>query len=268
MKIERLARLHGREKLEYIADHLDRHGDQGPCEIKEYRRGGQTFHNLYAPIASEDMNTTSVALTAHHDVVNRSSDNCLDNTASVYNLAMIHNALMARGTNRDIVIAFTDAEETCNATLNGVGEMLLTYDPDYHVDFELTASGGEIISTQYGRFDLFRYHDIVQPYNNAKVSWGLVKGLNLRLRGSSCVAMVSEDDLVQLRSKKYCRRWSQCHTLDDSFDRWLDPGAMETFRLDFINKFAMPQIDVLTNQGDSGHESEEDCRGLRPQVPH
>ena len=247
MKIEQLARLHGREKLEYIADHLDRHGDHGPYEIQEYKRSGQVYHNLYAPLVSDNMNTTSVALTAHHDVVNHASDNCLDNTASVYNLAMIHNSLAARGTNRDIIIAFTDAEESCNATLNGVSEMLLAYDPDYHVDFELTASGDKIISTQYGGFDLFRYNDITQPYNNAKVSWSLVKGLDLKLRGSSCVAMVSEDDLIQLKTKRYCRRWSQCHSLDDSFDKWLDLKAMEAFRLDFINKFAMPQIDVLTN---------------------
>lgn len=246
MRIEQLARLHGREKLEYIANHLNRHSQahHGPCKIQAYKRSGQTYHNLYAPLISDSTNTKSVALTAHHDVVNRASDNCLDNTASVYNLAMIHNALATRGTNRDIIIAFTDAEETCNATLNGIGEMLLEYDPDYHIDFELTASGGKTISTKYGEFDLFSYNEVTQPYNNAKVSWDLAKNLNLRLRGSTCVALVSDEDLIQLKTKKYCHRWGQCHSLSDSFDRWLDLTAMESFRSDFISRFASPQKGV------------------------
>lgn len=249
MKIEQLSRLHGREKLEYIAQYLDQHRppDQGPCEIVEYKRGGQSYHNLYAPITAQEMNTKSVAITAHHDVVNRQSDNCLDNTASVYNLTQIHNQLLQTGTNSDIVIAFTDAEETCNATLNGVSELLISYDPDYLIDLELTASGTEAISTQYGRFDLFKYGDIIQPYNNAKVAWSLVKGLQLKLRGTTCVALVSEDDLADLKAKRFCRRWSQCHSTGDSFERWLVPADMEALRAKLLKNFTAASSPVLVD---------------------
>jgi len=269
MNIHELSRLEGRSKLEYLASHMDQYRNQdiGPCEIVEYRRGGQSYHNLYAPIPSTMMNTTSIAMTAHHDTVNKKSDNCLDNTASVYNLAAIHNELATRGTKQDIVIAITDAEETCNPTINGVSEMLITYDPDYMIDFELTASGGQIISTQYGQFDLFKYIDIIQPYNNAKAAWGLRKGLALKLRGTSCVAMVSEDDLLTLRKGKSCRRWSQCHSIDDSFDKWLDLQAMQSFQSHFVQKFSMPQSDVLNNRGDCGYdERATNSRGMRHQI--
>ena len=241
MQIEQLSKLSGRAKLEYLAEHMNKYRpeDIGPCEIVSYKRAGQAYHNLHAVIPATTLNAKSVAITAHHDTVNPNSDNCLDNTASVYNLAKIHNKLIEAGTNTDIIIGITDAEESCNATINGVGELLLTYDPDYLVDLELSASGGELISTQYGRFDLFKYRDIVQPYNNAKVAWSLVKGLNLRLRGSTCVAMVSQEDLIQLSRKRFCDRWAQCHSTGDSFDRWLDWSQMEAFQDEIVRQFGL-----------------------------
>ena len=244
MQIEHLSRLTGREKLEYLAEYMNKHRpeDIGPCEIISYKRSGQTYHNLHALIPATRLNTRSIAITAHHDTVNPHSDNCLDNTASVYNLAQIHNKLIQAGTNADIIIGITDAEETCNATANGIGELLLTYDPDYLVDLELSASGGRMISTQYGRFDLFKYLDIIQPYNNAKVAWSLVKGLNLRLRGSTCVAMVSDEDLVQLSKKRFCDRWAQCHSSGDSFARWLNYADMATFQDEIVKHFSLPVL--------------------------
>jgi len=244
MQIEQLSKLSGRTKLEYLAEHMNkcRPDDIGPCEIVSYKRAGQVYHNLHALIPATSLNAKSVAITAHHDTVNPHSDNCLDNTASVYNLAQIHNKLIEAGTNSDIIIGITDAEETCNATINGIGELLLTYDPEYLVDLELSASGGELISTQYGRFDLFKYADITQPYNNAKAAWSLVKGLNLRLRGSTCVAMVSTEDLHQLAKSRFCDRWSQCHSTSDSFDRWLDWSHMEKFQNEIVKNFSLPVL--------------------------
>jgi hypothetical protein len=241
LDIQTLSKLHGRAKLEYIASYIDkaRTPEMGASEIIRYRRNGEVYHNLYALIPSENMTAYSVAITAHHDVANAESENCLDNNASVYNLAQIHNRLARQGVNEDIIIAFTDAEETCNPTINGVSELLLSYDPDYLVDLELSASGDHIISTQYGRFDLFRYNDIRQPYNNAKAAWSVAPNLGLKLRGASCVAMVSDEDLLELNKGKYCKRWGTCHSKDDTFERWMRPLDMIRFQDEICSHFSL-----------------------------
>jgi hypothetical protein len=239
MDITKLSKLRGRDKLEYAADYMNkcRPSDYGPCEIMSYNRQGTTYHNLYAVIPTTNLFNDTVAITAHHDVVNERSDNCLDNTASVYNLIHIHNQLLQGTVNRDIIIGITDAEETCDRTKFGVGELLMSYDPDYLIDLELTASGDVPISTQYGRFGLFQYESVTQPLNNAKMAWQVAPKLGLKLRGASCVALMSEDDLSEYQTKKYCNRWMQCHGMGDTFDKWLNLEDMQKFRNTICSHF-------------------------------
>ena len=68
------------------------------------------YFNLYAFIKGREPGP-ALAITAHHDVVNKKSENCLDNNASLLNLVSLHNQIIAnclqgRLPKRDVVIAW------------------------------------------------------------------------------------------------------------------------------------------------------------------
>lgn len=218
--LKKLSKVHGREKLELAASMM-----KGESEIHEYVVRGHRYHNLY--LVHRGKVDGIVALTAHHDVVNPLSDNCLDNNASVYNLIRLSDALHGKELARTVVIALVDAEETCDSKQAGATKVIERFAPEHLVDLELTAAGGNIVQHRYGNADLFDgAHDIRMPLNNAE----LVSNLpGHGLKGSVCLSILDDLSVGQVHGKGYCDLWTLCHSEDDVVEL-ADAQDMRRFR--------------------------------------
>lgn len=228
-------------RLQYIKDSLDAAGL--PAEICKYRRTGTDYHNLYCYIPGHTKDfrdyRNKILITAHWDTVRPGSDNCLDNTASLYNLYNIAQKLHARKAElkSSVILAWTDAEEECSSYLNGAVEAAIAYDPRYHLDLELTAGGKNIIVYPHGQ--IYVPSDYLlnpMPLNNASMVWSAKSGTFLtNLRGAACVTLVDDKDLVQIKASQYCDRWAQCHRGTDTFDNWLNLQEMDGFTNNIVD---------------------------------
>lgn len=158
-------------------------------------------------------------------MVNKNSENCLDNNASLLNLVnlnnqLVFNSLQGRPPKRDVVIAWVDMEEACIPKLAGVNQLLLDYPIEYLLDLELTAGGSHLVISRHGTFKLFP--DIIEvgmPPNNAVLAI-TARAPGSTLRGSACLTLVSDKDLLEIKLLGRCERWFQCHRPTDTFSRW------------------------------------------------
>jgi len=189
------------------------------------------YSNLSLFIKGRDEIYT-IAITAHHDVVNKESENCLDNSASLLNLAKICNKLKETQPKYNVLCAWVDAEELCDPSINGVNHLRCKV--DYLIDLELTASGTIVAINPYGgafgqtedehRTLLDGMLSVSMPYNCAHASYLLAN-----TRGSACVALISEADAKQIANTGYCDRWAQCHQQTDTFNTWYSSTESEAF---------------------------------------
>ena len=158
-------------------------------------------------------------------MVNKKSENCLDNNASLLNLVSLHNqiidnSLQGQPPKRDVVIAWVDMEEACNPALAGVNQLLRDYPIEYLLDLELTAGGSHPVINRHGTFKLLP--DIIEvgmPPNNAVLAI-TARAPGSTLRGSACLTLVSDKDLLEIKLRGRCERWFQCHRETDTFSRW------------------------------------------------
>ena len=182
------------------------------------------YHNLYSVIKGREPGP-AFAITAHHDVVNKKSENCLDNNASLLNLVnlhhqLTHNCLQGRRPKRDVVLAWVDMEEACNAAIAGVNQLLRDHPIEYLLDLELTAGGSHPVISRHGTFEFLQDIQAVgMPPNNAVLAF-IARAPGATLRGSACLTLVSDRDLMEIKLRGRCERWAQCHRETDTFSRW------------------------------------------------
>jgi hypothetical protein len=208
-----------------------------PAEIFAYRRTGINYFNLYCHLRFETASPRRpILVTAHWDTINATSDNCLDNTASLWNLIELAGKLQQLQVKpgRDIILAWTDAEELQSTYLCGAVEAALAYQPELLLDLELTAGGTHILCQTFGVVSYRGLNPLPietpMPGNNAQLVWNQQRsGLLNGLRGAACLTMVNDMDLQELRRTRFCGRWGQCHQPGDSFDNWLNPDEMNQF---------------------------------------
>ena len=193
------------------------------------------YNNLSLLIKGKDESYT-IAVTAHHDVVNNENENCLDNSVSLLNLANICNRLKETQPKYNVLCAWVDAEEACNPSVNGVNH--LGRRVDYLIDLELTASGTIVAINLYGGI-LGRSEEehktfsdgmlqVKMPYNCAHAAY-LMDSAN----GSACVALISTEDAIQISKTGSCSRWAQCHEKTDTYETWYSPVEADAL-VDFL----------------------------------
>ena len=226
-------------RLVFIEDHLRLAGMS--CQIDEYLPG---FYNLYH-ITNQDSANGTILITAHWDVVKQFSDNCLDNTASIYNLFKLAQLLdnVKDTFNCKLVLAWTDAEEPCDPNINGAVAAVIKFKPNVMIDLELTASGDIIAYSAYQDSSFMLKNafskdescwPIGMPYNNAMVV-SMVHSVP-----TVCVALINEQDKSQLIKSGRCVRWDECHRPHDTFDNWFNLKHTE----DFLNRLVSIVRDV------------------------
>lgn len=202
------------------------------------RRHFIEYWNLYTVLTAKEFSKDCILITAHWDTVLEGNDNCLDNTASLYNLYRLHHKLSANDLPFDVVLAFTDAEEGCSVYHNGALEAATKFQPVYHIDLELTAGGTiPLVDSDSTPLSLPGLTVTKMPYNNCYAlrqsvsgSAGLGKlGCGPNFMGSACLTLVSESDMAEIKESGYCQRWAQCHRSTDTFDAWLNLDEIEAF---------------------------------------
>ena len=76
-----ISKIHGLNKLKYLSGLIE-----VPHDIQSYQVDGLRYQNLITIIQGTTKPEKKVLVTAHHDIVNPKSENCLDNNGSVMNL--------------------------------------------------------------------------------------------------------------------------------------------------------------------------------------
>lgn len=194
-------------------------------ECHTYVYDNYRYMNLNLYLDFEQPRT--VMFTAHHDIVNMNSRNCLDNNCSVVNLIQLYNkfATNKKDSKYNILISFIDGEETVNEYKIGVKYVIEKYakkNIEQHIDLELTAEGDFIIMDKFGDFNLLDnvWHEVVDmPYNTARIAHDWFKHYTSPYYiGSACVSLANSGDIKQLKTHKYCDKWRLCHSIKDDFD--------------------------------------------------
>jgi len=236
-------------RVDYINAQLDRHGipytndyfiptlgtpDAEPDKI--IVDGFSTcFVNVIVEIEGTNKEQTTVFL-AHHDVNNKHSENCQDNTASVANLLDLCVRLSKDKPANNVVIAFVDAEEIVRPDVCGsrrLGNNILAGkygNVKYAVNLELTANGrnywmsfeNESLLTETIEEKHPNTAKVMTPYNDAWV---------LELTGvpSACIGSLDNFNIASVRAKGFCKTWAMCHRLEDTFDSQANEADMDLF---------------------------------------
>ncbi len=174
------------------------------------------FVNLY--FYKDNGASDTICLLAHHDINNPKSLNANDNSASIVNLLnLIRNYNLNIGKN--ILIAFTDAEEIVDLKNNGAWQLSQKIKEGVFgnvkiaINLELTAYGSNI---------WYEHDSILNPYlkelNATKVKTPFNDSHSLRAAGisSTCIGTVEDEDIKQINKMGFCDTWGVCHRIEDN----------------------------------------------------
>jgi hypothetical protein len=181
---------------------------------------------------------------AHHDIVNNSSDNMNDNSASVCHLLELCQFFKdQKFDDKNIVIYFTDREE-----YGAIGAKKLSRDINFGlygplckvVNLELTGFGTEIhMETMYHSFHSDLSDKITEKYPFVhKLNVPMNDSVKLRTEGidSVCLGLLPITAIYERKSHRFPRLWALCHSTDDKFEN-ASMEDMSKFN-DFLKQFA------------------------------
>lgn len=238
-------------RVEYINAQLNKHGIKyendsynpdnitGISEISDnvIIKDGYAvcFVNVVVKFEGENTNETTVFL-AHHDVNNKASENCQDNTASVANLLDLCVRLSKRKPANNVVVVFTDAEEIVRPDICGSKRLANNIkdgkygNVKYSVNLELTAHGRnywmsygqENVLSKVLREKMPSIARVHTPYNDAMV-------LEMNGLPSVCIGSLDDDNIRMAKGGRGCPTWFLCHRLEDTFDTQANEADMDAF---------------------------------------
>ncbi len=173
------------------------------CHAEQYKDDKINFYKYFDVSASE-----TVAITCHHDIVNRHSDNCLDNNASVYNILMLNEEIQQHNPKYNILLAIVDEEESGGG---GIMRLMDCWTINQHIDLELTAAGDTICYSHYGQYNLTQGMTYKkQPLNNSAIAASYCCSLNKPYAGA-CITLLERDQVL----KSYPDNWRKIHSCED-----------------------------------------------------
>jgi len=238
-------------RVEYINAQLNKHGIKfendsynpdnlkGISEISDnviIKDGFATcFVNVEVRFEGENTNETTIFL-AHHDVNNKGSENCQDNTASVANLLDLCVRLSKVKPANNVVVVFTDAEEIVRPDICGSNRLAQNIkagkygNVKYSVNLELTAHGRnywmsyrtENLLAKVLKEKMPSIARVMTPYNDAWV-------LEMRGLPSVCIGSLDDENLRNAQARGYCETWALCHRFEDTFDTQANEADMDLF---------------------------------------
>lgn len=168
----------------------------------------------------------SVMYVAHHDVNNKNSDNCQDNSASVCNLLSLAEHFSKNTPNKTVHIVFTDCEEFGGMGAERLSERIeegVFGNVEYIVNLELTANGKNIwVDSKNFKTEsplLNKVKELIDDVVDVKTPFSDSVVFRENEIDSVCVGTLTDQDVSSVLSKGYCQTWSLCHKLDDTIDK-------------------------------------------------
>jgi len=224
---------------------------------QEMRDDHNKYINLYVRIAGLDA-TKTVVFSSHHDVVNKASENCEDNSASVANLIDLAIQLSKEQPPCNVVISFLDGEEIQGMNYEPAKGIFVTPynggsnrmamkikarefgDVKFIYHLELTANG-----THYWYSFQNQPNAPVNPAANhlkqlhpaakrVKTPYSDSIPMEMHLLPSVCIGSLieSEMEIAKLGDmKKPCGTWAVCHSEHDLFETFAVEQDMDAFVL-------------------------------------
>ncbi len=192
--------------------------------------------NVVVEIEGTNKDATTVFL-AHHDVSNKDSENCVDNSASVANLLDLCIRLSKNKPANNVVVVFTDLEEVVRMTISGAKKLSQNIlegkygNVNRAINLELTSNGQNYwmsymnnnnVLAQHIRETQPLTHRVATPFND---SW-IIERSGIP---SVCVGSLDNNNLGQVKTRGYCSTWALCHSPEDSFERSANEGDMDLF---------------------------------------
>lgn len=202
------------KRVDFILDKLSNYEIEKDIFFNKRRK--RNYINLYC---FKDNNVDdTICLLAHHNINNPKSVNVNDNSASIIiliNLITKYNLNL----NKNILIAFTDAEEIVDVKNNGayrLGERI------NKGDFKNVKVAINLELTAYGKNIWYDEDTILSPLlkelDSLKTRIPFNDSVSLRLCdiSSVCLGVVNNDDIIQIKTNGFCKTWELCHKLEDN----------------------------------------------------
>lgn len=209
--------------------------DQVPGGIMDeyYPRDNVVGQNYYIPF-NKGFDDTIVFM-AHHDIVNTSSQNCNDNTASICHLIELCHRLKDAELQCNVLVAFVDLEETCSTVLAGSTRLakVLRHNNKNTIavyNLELTSCGQLYWFNPYGHQPEINEYLITKEFT--KVFTPINDAYHVAANNIPAVCIGSfrdEDYAIVSQGRCGCPLWASCHDDDDSIEKWANPIDMELF---------------------------------------
>jgi hypothetical protein len=238
-------------RVEYIRYQLEKFGL--PCELDIFNADNPNklnmdkpkFVNVYSFFKGENATNDTIVFLAHHDINNSESENCQDNTASVCNLLHLCELLQGKKLNKNVLVAFTDAEEVVSPDNCGAKRLSILSKLGFFgnvtkaINLELTANGSELwvscLSSKKLMYEVQTYYKarIVQtPYNDAFV-------LENNGMESVCIGTLTPNELDRAIGRGFCSTWALCHKEEDTFDK-----ARENDMQNFVENVLLKMVEA------------------------
>lgn len=202
------------------------------------------YVNIYSFFEAKEKTNETILFLAHHDVVNINGENCQDNTASVCNLLHLCSLLKDINLDKNVLIAFTDAEELGSTVeggakrlsnlikLGGWGKIIKS------INLELTANGDRLYVSSKTNLDLMK--ELNEKYGAVRVKVPYNDNVCLELNGVNgvCIGTLRQKDFSDVLNTGFCKTWGLCHSINDTIDN-ASKEDMTNFVKNVLLKIAM-----------------------------
>ena len=192
------------------------------------------YVNVYSFFGSHKKNNDTILFLAHHDIVQTKGENCQDNTSSVCNLLYLCSLIKGEKLNKNILIAFTDAEEIASKSRGGAKRLANLIKTGRFgnviksINLELTANGDSLyVSSKYNHKLM---NELTVTYGGSKVNVPYNDNVCLEANGINgvCMGILSKDDFHDVLVRGMCDTWELCHEMDDTIEN-ANRCEMKTF---------------------------------------
>jgi len=226
-----------------VAFEIDRFRADGIWNMETLEHHNK-YVNLYVFIKGLNEEKT-ILFSSHHDVTNKESENCQDNSASVCNLIDLSIQLTKEQPACNVLIAFTDGEEIDGKTVtpyNGGANRLAqkvkagTFGKvEYIYNLELTANGNHFWYSYQNQPNApvnaaaNHMRQLYPTSKRVKTPYSDSVPFEMHLLPSVCIGSLIESELIEAQKGFGCRTWMVCHSKHDTFENFAVEADMNGF---------------------------------------
>lgn len=234
-------------RLQYIIEALSTQGISFKLDIlnsdnaqKIVSPNDRKLANVVVFFEGNNKELPTVVFTSHHDIANKNSENCQDNTASVCNLLHLASVVKQKHDEglleQSVLIGFTDCEEIGG---RGIDKLNIEIQSGKYGNLEciyaleLTACGTEfwVSGSQKGSTESDKLQTAIGDKELNFVRTPYNESVNSRREGMTacCIGILPVSEIEVVKQRGYCSTWALCHNMEDTFERSANEEEMDNF---------------------------------------